>query len=121
MIITAKVVLWLPAIEQESPDCLPARDIEVEFVNFGKSLPHLLGAVPRQSRITRLVEKSLQGALQEIEAFGALIFEAAQNFGVRLSEGRIDVNPKEQRAVPVAFQFQNAPRCVTDVLKLAKL
>jgi hypothetical protein len=51
-IITAKVVLLLPAIEQESPDCLPARDIEVEFVNFGKSLPHLLGAVPRQSRIT---------------------------------------------------------------------
>jgi hypothetical protein len=26
--------------------------IEVEFVNFGKSLPHLIGAVPRQSRIT---------------------------------------------------------------------
>jgi hypothetical protein len=26
------------------PDCLVARDIEVEFVKFGKPLPHLLGA-----------------------------------------------------------------------------
>jgi hypothetical protein len=26
------------------PDCLTTREIEVEFGNFGRSLPHLLGA-----------------------------------------------------------------------------
>jgi hypothetical protein len=33
----------------------------------------------------------------------------------------VNVNPKEQRAGAVAFQFQNAPRRVVDALKLAKL
>jgi hypothetical protein len=60
-------------------------------------------------------------ALQQIEAVLALVFEATENFGVWLRAGWIDVNPKEQRAKRAAFQFQNAPRGVTDGLKLAKL
>jgi hypothetical protein len=47
--------------------------------------------------------KSLHGALQEIEAFGALIFEAAQNFGVRLLAGQVNVNPKSSFGVVVTM------------------
>jgi hypothetical protein len=42
-ITTASVVLLLPVVSKSWPDCLAARDIEGEFTNFGKPLPHLLG------------------------------------------------------------------------------
>jgi hypothetical protein len=44
-ISAANVVLLFLAVEQESPRIgFGTRDIEVEFVNFGKSLPHMLDA-----------------------------------------------------------------------------
>ena len=44
-IIAANGVLLFLAVEQESPRRAPrTRDIEVEFVKFGKSLPHMLEA-----------------------------------------------------------------------------
>ena len=41
-IVTARVVLFFPMIEQGSPRMFGYRDIEVKFVSFGKSLMHTL-------------------------------------------------------------------------------
>jgi hypothetical protein len=61
--------MLLPGLSKDRPDCLVARDIEVEFVNFGRSLPQMLDATST-SKSTKAIRWIMEN--QENQGSGAL-------------------------------------------------